>query len=118
MSRVKGAITPVLVGGAMGVADDALGAEHTEKLGLGALVAGIAVPAFVPGMEKIGDNVAAVGAYMAAKNFKLADKIGLGVNGVGDRHALGNTSKMFIERKVENRKASSNSATPSANPMG
>jgi hypothetical protein len=52
--------------------------------------------------------------------MELAKKIGLTekIAGVGDRHALGNTSKMFIERKVENRKAASQSATPSANPMG
>lgn len=122
--RLMASVTPVLVGAAVGVVDDAAGAENSEMVSYGALAVGIALPAFVPGTENMGNSLASVGSFMVSKNLGIAEKLGLTdtatTTGLGDRHALGNVSRMFQDKKEAQKKSSpvSGNGGSKANPLG
>lgn len=121
MGRVTSAVIPAVVGAAVGVVDDAVGSTNSEMVAYGAIGAGILLPTFVKGTDKVGDSLAAVGGFMMSKSLGLADKIGLtdvaSTTGLGDRAVMGNApSNMFHEKK--NFSQGKSSKTSNTNPMG
>ena len=125
MDAVKNGITPALVGAGLSVVDDMMAdttkPETSETIGIVSLIAGIALPAFVPGTSGIGQSAAAVGAFMTSKSMGLAGKLGLTeaatTTGLSDRSALGNAQRMFVNKQDAERRPSA--STPKApNPLG
>lgn len=119
--RVTGAVTSAVVGAGMSVLDGVVG--EGDMLNYGSLAVGIALPMFVPGTEKIGDAVAAIAAYKLSKELDLAGKLGLTdapkTTGLGDRFALGDVDRMFIDKSNSQKKNTNLSKSPNtAQPLG
>ena len=129
--RLKQGMYDTGVGVAFAVVEDAIGiptdvekAKSQEDLmSIGALAVGIGLPILMPGTDKFANPIAAIGAYKVGKSMKVAEKLGLTdeaatTTGLGDRSALGNTSRMFdTKRRAENRSNSGGSNTV-PNPLG
>lgn len=120
-SRIKSGVTSLAVGVGMSLVDALVG--ESDMINYGALVAGIGLPMFVPGTEKIGDGVAAIAAYKVGKDMDVAGKLGLTavapVNGLSDRLAMGNVNKMFKNKEFAQKKNSSvNNSAKAPNPLG
>ena len=103
--RLKSGVTTVAVGAGMHVVDALVGNE--DIVSYGGLAVGIALPILLPGTERVGDAVAAVGAYKVATNLKLGETLGLNnpaTTGVFEgKDAIGNAQNFFASKKKSER---------------
>lgn len=128
--RLKQGMYDAGVGVGFAVLEDAIGVptdvekakSQEDMMTIGAVVVGIGLPILMPGTERVANPLAAIGAYKAGKNWKVAEKLGLtddapATAGLGDRYAMGSASAMFeSKRRAEGRGNGGEPRKP--NPLG